>query len=135
MYIPHFVYPFTHRWTFGLLTSLALWTSLLWTWVYKYPLKCLLSNFENIPRSGTARQVLLLKIQLAINMSLNFLKIKTIKFSLWTLTAKQLFYSLSLYALKAQVKNKSTFHTYDGKVSLPIMPVLAKFPLAKCITL
>ena len=68
-------------------------------------------------------------------MSLNFLKIKTIKFSLWTLKAKQLFYSLSLYALKAQVKNKSTFHTYDGKVNLPIMPGLAEFPLAKCITL
>ena len=96
----------------------------------------LLSNFENILRSGIARQVLLLKISTCNNYVSWFFKNQDHQIqSLNFLTAKQLFYSFSLYALKAQVKNKSTFHAYDGKVNLPTMPGLTNFPLAKCITL
>ena len=42
MYMLHFVYPFIHLWTLGLLPPLwQLW--LLWTWMCKYLFKTLLS--------------------------------------------------------------------------------------------
>ena len=50
--IPHFVYPFIHRWTLGFLLSWLLWIMLLWTWVYKYLFEFLLcQSFRYIPRS------------------------------------------------------------------------------------
>ena len=43
MDLPHFIYPFIHQRTLGLLLSLAMWVMLLWTWVRKYLFEFLLS--------------------------------------------------------------------------------------------